>query len=140
MKEREANNGQLTIQQRLILNDKDQEDLTVLQSIQYLREKGVISAADASSADGDTTSSTSNTRPQQPQPQSQQQPQPQTSSLPAAHASLPKPPVRRDHGLPPHTPPPSALQVAKSGGGNTQYKGWNLNGYGNNGLKSEDLP
>ncbi|TIC94039.1 hypothetical protein CH35J_009379 [Colletotrichum higginsianum] len=34
MKDREANNGHLTIQQRLILNDKDQEDLTVLQSIQ----------------------------------------------------------------------------------------------------------
>ncbi|KAG7109991.1 Protein phosphatase 2C 3 like protein [Verticillium longisporum] len=40
MKEREANNGNLTIQQRLVLNDKDQEDLTVLRSIQYLREKG----------------------------------------------------------------------------------------------------
>ena len=46
IKEREANNGRLTIQQRLILNDKDQEDLAVLQSIQYLREKGLMEAAD----------------------------------------------------------------------------------------------
>jgi hypothetical protein len=42
IKEREANNGRLTIQQRLILNDKEQEDLAVLQSIQYLREKGIM--------------------------------------------------------------------------------------------------
>lgn len=45
MKEREANNGRLTIQQRLTLNDKEQEDLTVLRSIQYLRERGIMGVA-----------------------------------------------------------------------------------------------
>lgn len=45
IKEREANNGRLTIQQRLILNDKEQEDLTVLRSIQYLRERGIMGVA-----------------------------------------------------------------------------------------------
>ncbi|KAI8158593.1 hypothetical protein K4K49_007919 [Colletotrichum sp. SAR 10_70] len=52
MKEREANNGALTIQQRLILNDKDQEDLTVLQSIQYLREKGLMKDDEQSTSNG----------------------------------------------------------------------------------------
>ncbi|KAK8146577.1 hypothetical protein G3M48_002934 [Beauveria asiatica] len=50
IKEREANHGRLTIQQRLILNDKEQEDLTVLRSIQYLRQKGIMSDAIAASA------------------------------------------------------------------------------------------
>ncbi|KOS19196.1 hypothetical protein ESCO_001147 [Escovopsis weberi] len=47
LKEREANNGRLTIQQRLILNDKEQEDLAVLQSIQYLRDKGLMTSVAA---------------------------------------------------------------------------------------------
>ncbi|KAM3535394.1 hypothetical protein MY4038_001266 [Beauveria bassiana] len=50
IKEREANHGRLTIQQRLILNDKEQEDLTVLRSIQYLRQKGIMPDAIAASA------------------------------------------------------------------------------------------
>ncbi|MBE3048782.1 hypothetical protein IMZ48_41045, partial [Candidatus Bathyarchaeota archaeon] len=44
IREKEANNGQLTIKQRLILNDKEQEDLSVLASIQYLRDKGLMKA------------------------------------------------------------------------------------------------
>lgn len=123
MKEREMNNGHLTIQQRLILNDKDQEDLTVLQSIQYLREKGLMKPEDQpNGTNGHNGSQTS-------QSQSRQHP----SSLPAAPASLPAPPMKH-HGLPPHKPPPSA------GGSTVRYKGWNLSGYGNSGLKSEDLP
>lgn len=45
IKEREANNGRMTIKQRLILNDQEQEDLTVLQSIQYLRKKGLMESS-----------------------------------------------------------------------------------------------
>ncbi|KAH6682126.1 hypothetical protein F5X68DRAFT_172060 [Plectosphaerella plurivora] len=129
MKEREANNGQLTIQQRLLLNDKDQEDLTVLQSIQYLRQKGVIDAAAAAAsaaAAAEDKASTANGG---------------TSSLTLpkqAHGLPAKPPSRRDNRST-HEPPPSVLQMAKTSGP-VGYKGWNLSGYGNTGLKSEDLP
>uniref|UniRef100_L2FSQ5 Nuclear fragile x mental retardation-interacting protein 1 n=1 Tax=Colletotrichum fructicola (strain Nara gc5) TaxID=1213859 RepID=L2FSQ5_COLFN len=123
MKEREANNGALTIQQRLILNDKDQEDLTVLQSIQYLREKGLMKDEEQSTSNGTN---------------GHHAPVGQKSSLPAAPASLPPPPMKHHNGLPPHNPPPSSL--SGSGGSTVRYKGWNLSGYGNSGLKSEDLP
>ncbi|WQF84904.1 Putative FMR1-interacting protein [Colletotrichum destructivum] len=132
MKDREANNGHLTIQQRLILNDKDQEDLTVLQSIQYLREKGLMKPEDKpEGSNGHQAPGGS----QDPQSQSRQK----SSNLPAAHASLPAPPVKHHNGLPPHKPPPSVLSAA-NGGSTVRYKGWNLSGYGNSGLKSEDLP
>lgn len=124
MKEREANNGQLTIQQRLVLNDKDQEDLTVLQSIQYLRQKGVIDAAAAAAEEKAAAANGG------------------TSSLPLpkqqAHGLPAKPPSKRDNRST-HEPPPSVLQMAKTSGP-VGYKGWNLSGYGNTGLKSEDLP
>lgn len=118
VKEQEANNGQLTIQQRLILNDKDQEDLTVLQSIQYLREKGMIPEEEKSATPEINGSAT-------------------TQSLP--HGLPAKPPSKRDHRQAPREPPPSAIQMAKTGAP-SGYKGWNLSGYGNSGLKSEDLP
>lgn len=124
MKEREANNGQLTIQQRLVLNDKDQEDLTVLQSIQYLRQKGMIDDVTAAAAEEKAPAanggSSSLTLPKQ------------------AHGLPAKPPTKRDNRST-HEPPPSVLQMAKTSGP-IGYKGWNLSGYGNTGLKSEDLP
>ncbi|OHW92486.1 nuclear fragile x mental retardation-interacting protein 1 [Colletotrichum incanum] len=132
IKEREANNGHLTIQQRLILNDKDQEDLTVLQSIQYLREKGLMKPED--NPDGSNGHHASG-GPHGSQSHSRQK----SSNLPAAHASLPAPPMKHHNGLPPHKPPPSALPTG-NGGSTVRYKGWNLSGYGNSGLKSEDLP
>ncbi len=36
------NGGRMTLQQRLILNDKDQEDLTIIKTLQYLKEKGMM--------------------------------------------------------------------------------------------------
>ncbi|KKF96988.1 Nuclear fragile X mental retardation-interacting protein 1 (NUFIP1) [Ceratocystis platani] len=45
LKEKQANNGQMTIRQRLILNDKEQEDLSILESIDYLRQKGIMARA-----------------------------------------------------------------------------------------------
>jgi hypothetical protein len=134
IREREANNGQLTIQQRLILNDKDQEDLTVLQSIQYLRDKGLMKPAESNTngSNGKLASADSSNVQSQSRPQA-------TNSLPAAHASLPPLPVKRETGLPPHNPPPSAL-LGGGGGSIVRYQGWNLSGYGNSGLKSDDLP
>lgn len=120
-KEQEANNGQLTIQQRLILNDKDQEDLTVLQSIHYLREKGMIPAEETDAPRATNGSATTQ------------------SSLPQAHGLPAKPPSKRENRQTTREPPPSAIQMAKTGAP-SGYKGWNLSGYGNSGLKSEDLP
>lgn len=42
LKEREMNGGRMTLQQRLTLNDKDQEDLTIIKTLAYLKEKGLM--------------------------------------------------------------------------------------------------
>ncbi|KAF4458308.1 nuclear fragile x mental retardation-interacting 1, partial [Fusarium albosuccineum] len=139
MKEREANNGRLTIQQRLILNDKEQEDLTVLQSIQYLREKGLMKPADPSEENKES-------RPE-PKQQKADLPAlpPQSSLLPAASASLPPPPIKREPALPRRNPPPSILPGANSNStqGIKPYEGWLLRPYGSSSgksSKSDDLP
>lgn len=133
IKEREANNGRLTIRQRLILNDKEQEDLAVLQSIQYLREKGIMGAASAKvspSLDGaeELPSTTS-----------------QGSSLPAAPDSLPPVPVKRETGTSRHNPPHSSKPDVDSisGQGLPHYHSWLGKPYGSKGgqtSKSDDLP
>lgn len=151
IKEREANNGRLTIQQRLILNDKDQEDLAVLQSIQYLREKGLMNTAGASvvaPADRDekrpasmsTSASTSTLAPTSAAPASASTLPPSTSSLPA----IPPQPIKRE---PPRrsNPPPSIIPSANSisAQGLKHYQGWLLKPYGSSSGKqsqSDDLP
>lgn len=144
MKEREANNGRLTIQQRLILNDKDQEDLTVLQSIQYLREKGMMSAADAEAKVAAERASRAEVKPEVKQEQqTPAKPQPVTTSLlPAAPPSLPAPPAKREppsNGPVRQHQPPSAGHGADSGNIKDvkNYQGWLLKPYGG---KSDDLP
>lgn len=151
MKEREANNGRLTLQQRLILSDEDQEELAVLQSIQYLREKGFMSAADVKSEKKPNGTSAS-VKPAA------------TSSLPAAPPSLPIAPHKRMAAEATGTESSSTAQVDAgdpwmidtSRGTNTQaaeeptvksedepkaetdkhYHGWLLKPYG----QSDDLP
>jgi hypothetical protein len=44
LKEREMNGGRMTLQQRLVLNDKDQEDLTIVQTLKYLQDKGMLNS------------------------------------------------------------------------------------------------
>ncbi|KAH8820329.1 hypothetical protein F5884DRAFT_661403 [Xylogone sp. PMI_703] len=56
LKEKEANGGVMTLAQRLILNDTAKDDLTILKSIKYLKEKGLMSDhqnASAKKVDGD---------------------------------------------------------------------------------------
>jgi len=54
LRDKEANGGKMTLAQRLILNDTAKDDLTILKSIKYLKEKGLMSDPSASaSADGD---------------------------------------------------------------------------------------
>lgn len=104
LKEREMNGGRMTLQQRLALNDKDQEDLTIIKTLAYLKEKGLMeakAAANATAANGH-------------------------GSTPSTKSSLPPPPAS---GLPPQ-PPPSVVSTPTvryqgwnlSGFGNTGVK------------------
>lgn len=107
--ERERNGGRITLQQRLILNDKDQEDLTIVKTLQYLKEKGMMTKSESPAAGA-------------------------TAKV-EAPSQLP-PPVQNTephHSLPPQ-PPPSV-----NSGNTLRYQGWNLSGFGNTGVRNEDL-
>ncbi|KAB5580907.1 hypothetical protein GE09DRAFT_456007 [Coniochaeta sp. 2T2.1] len=114
LREREENGGKMTLRQRLILNDKEQEDLTIIQTLKYLQDKGLVDPSLKSKA------------------------QPPASSAPApAQAqsnTLPPAPIKNEnpHGLPPI--PPTVV----SGTPPVKYNGWNLSGFGNTGVKSEN--
>lgn len=43
LRDKDANGGKMTLAQRLILNDTAKDDLTILKSIKYLKEKGLMS-------------------------------------------------------------------------------------------------
>lgn len=114
LREREMNGGRMTLQQRLTMNDKHQEDLTIVQSLKYLQDKGVFTK-DTPAAGG---SNASNAEPEQ------------------KASTLPPPPIKREgHGLPP-IPPPSVVPPAQGSG--HLYSGWNLSGYANTGVRSAD--
>lgn len=145
MKEREANNGRLTIQQRLILNDKEQEDLTVLQSIQYLRQKGIMSEAAAASAaasskkeDASSVKTKDEKKDNDPGPPLVVSSTASYKLLPAASASLPQPPPKAE-------PSPAQSQAngksAENGNGEPTkpYQGWNLQGFGSNGKENSNV-
>lgn len=140
MKDREANHGRLTIQQRLILNDKEQEDLTVLQSIQYLRNKGLMTPAEPSETMGTEKEKSSNGETiKTPAPA------PPSSLLPAASDSLPPLPIKREPVSSRRGPPPSVVPGANSNStqGVKHYQGWLLRPYGSTSgksSKSDNLP
>ena len=114
LKDREMNGGRMTLQQRLTLNDKQQEDLTIVQSLKYLQDKGVFTKEPASADPAGTSDGESERKP----------------------STLPPPPIKREqgHGLPP-IPPPSVVPPAEAP---TKYLGWNLEGYGGTGVRSPD--
>ncbi|KAK1758226.1 hypothetical protein QBC47DRAFT_358100 [Echria macrotheca] len=117
LKERERNGGRLTLQQRLILNDKDQQDLTIVKSLKFLQDKGVLDAAAKASSEP---------------PKSNREEKPDSPHLPP-------PPIREErlpngHGLPP-IPPPSVVSDSPK----TKYSGWNLSGFGNTGVRASDI-
>jgi len=115
LREREENGGRMTLRQRLILNDKEQEDLTIVQTLKYLQDKGLISANHKAKPQAAAASST---------------------PAPAQNHSLPPPPVKSEseppHGLPPI--PPTVV----SGTPPLKYNGWNLSGFGNTGVKTSE--
>lgn len=149
IKEREANNGRLTIQQRLILNDKEQEDLTVLRSIQYLRQKGIMSEAAAASAeaanreeDNGTSESAEKkmdtlTVDSDPGP-----PLVVSSTSPYQLPPPPPPPAKEEDGT--STAPSHADgKVAVNGDGTEttkHYEGWLLRPYGSSGKDNNVAP
>ncbi|EAA35924.1 hypothetical protein GE21DRAFT_1720 [Neurospora crassa] len=119
LRERELNGGKMTLQQRLLLNDKEQEDLSIIQALKYLQDKGAYkrkSASNQSSSGG----ATSNTQPQTTGP-----------------ASLPPNPLKREagSGLPNIPPQPEASNANASA---SKYPGWNLSGFGNTGVRPND--
>lgn len=111
LREREMNGGRMTLQQRLILNDKEQEDLTIVQTLKYLQDKGLLKPNEAAAS---SVSAASNAQS-------------------APRHSLPPTPVKKElpNGLP-AIPPPSVVSNTPT----VKYNGWNLSGFGNTGLKS----
>ncbi|KAG8425801.1 hypothetical protein J3459_009633 [Metarhizium acridum] len=149
IKEREANNGRLTIQQRLILNDKDQEDLAILQSIKYLRQKGIMtSTPNGTDEKGGAKEKGTGLDNEKDDTQTNVAPVPATSRsslLPAAPASLPPPPVKRETTPRQNNPQPSIFPSADSASdsGVKHYEGWLLQPYGSSNedkSKTDDLP
>ncbi|KAK0628469.1 hypothetical protein B0T17DRAFT_588584 [Bombardia bombarda] len=120
LKEREMNGGRLTLQQRLTLNDKEQEDLTIVRTLKYLHDKGLINK-DMTSGASLKSATASN---------AQQETKPTTPS------HLPLNPIKKElgNGLPP-IPPPSIV----SHGSTSKYSGWNLSGFGNTGVRPSDI-
>ena len=121
LREREEIGGRLTLEHRLTLNDKEQEDMTIVRSLKYLHEKGEIQRWVSTSKDKNAPAS--NAKQEQPPNTAQSQSQSQ-SSLPPAPARL-----EPGSGLP--AIPPSVVPQ--------KYSGWNLSGYGNTGASSSDM-
>lgn len=119
LKQREMNGGRMTLQQRLTLNDKEQEDLTIVQTLKYLQDKGLIKSDPAAASQWSSS-------------------EPPTSSAKpaAAHPSLPHAPSKSESSHPlPAIPPRS---VVSNNTPTIKYNGWNLSGFGNTGVKSSD--
>lgn len=117
LKDRELNGGRMTLQQRLVLNDKDQEDLAIVETLKYLQDKGVIQKKplDVPAAD------------EQPPSEETSAAKPDLPPAPAAGAS--------GNGLPP-IPPVSVS--SDNNNHTTKYSGWNLSGFGNTGVRPSE--
>ncbi|ATY63251.1 hypothetical protein A9K55_007630 [Cordyceps militaris] len=149
IKEREANNGRLTIQQRLILNDKEQEDLTVLRSIQYLRQKGIMSDAVAASAaalnGSEENGSSESSKVKKEAKAASQDPGPPLVVSSTSPYQLPPPPA----SVSPVTVKEEFAAMTAQGHSNGKadnpestkhYEGWLLQPYGSNGRENNVTP
>ncbi|ERT00313.1 uncharacterized protein SPSK_08613 [Sporothrix schenckii 1099-18] len=152
LQERERNGGRMTLRQRLVLNDKDQEDLTIVKTLQYLKEKGMMSGASAPLAQtaesgGGTpgpgqsgaSSKTQSVAPTSPG-KSTTKPESGVASLPAA-PSLGKKHQQQQQQQSPPQPAQSdtgAAAGSASSAPTVRYQGWDLSGFGNTGVKSEE--
>lgn len=111
LKERELNGGRITLQQRITLNDKDQEDLAIVETLKYLQDKGIlpkkVSVAEAPGEKSEPKAADA-----------------ESVSAPANSES--------SNGLPPIPPQPVASD------NDTKYPGWNLSGFGNTGVRPNE--
>ncbi|KAK3330428.1 hypothetical protein B0H66DRAFT_61913 [Apodospora peruviana] len=108
-REREANGGRMTLRQRLILNDKNQEDLSLLEAIDKLDRK----VSKWRKSPGATV----------------------TASVQSAPSAAPPAPIKREPvpGLPNIPPAPATAPQSDL------YKDWNLSGFGNTGVRPSDV-
>ncbi|KAK4153944.1 hypothetical protein C8A00DRAFT_43197 [Chaetomidium leptoderma] len=116
LKERELNGGRMTLQQRLVLNDKDQEDLAIVETLKYLQDKGVITKKASGAEDSDD----------------------QFEEDTVTKGELPPAPVitQAGNGLPPI--PPVTVSSDNNINNETKYSGWNLSGFGNTGVRPSE--
>ncbi|KAK4649196.1 uncharacterized protein QC761_116830 [Podospora bellae-mahoneyi] len=98
LREREMNGGRMTLQQRLTLNDKEQEDLTIVKTVKYLQDKGLVPKPASGSAAAAA------------QPESSTAPQPQPPTVAKKEPG---------NGLPPIPPVPKYAGWNMNGFGNT---------------------
>ncbi|AEO54358.1 hypothetical protein MYCTH_2296859 [Thermothelomyces thermophilus ATCC 42464] len=111
LKERELNGGRITLQQRITLNDKDQEDLAIVETLKYLQDKGILPkkvVPPATEASGE---------------------QPEHTAAETGSTAAPAD-AESSNGLPPIPPQPNS-----SDDDTTKYPGWNLSGFGNTGVR-----
>ncbi|KAH6630823.1 hypothetical protein B0J18DRAFT_113034 [Chaetomium sp. MPI-SDFR-AT-0129] len=115
LKEREMNGGRITLQQRITLNDKDQEDLAIVETLKYLQDRGVLpNKASNGEASDDQPEETNVATDGEP------------TDTPANGTSA--------NGLPPIPPAPTTSDNTDNDGNSTKYPGWNLSGFGNTGV------
>ncbi|KAK4103176.1 hypothetical protein N658DRAFT_422197 [Parathielavia hyrcaniae] len=121
LKARELNGGRMTLEQRLLLNDKEQEDLAIVETLKYLQDKGVISKKPSEA------------------PESDERAEEET----AASAEVPPAPANGEssnghgHGLPP-IPPAAGLSDGSNDNNTSKYSGWNMSGFGNTGVRTSE--
>jgi hypothetical protein len=123
LKARELNGGRMTLEQRLVLNDKDQEDLAIVETLKYLQDKGVLPKKPS-----DATPASSDDRTEEKKPATASA---DPASTPAANGES-----SNGHGLPPI--PPAPVSSDSNNNDTSKYSGWNLSGFGNTGVKSSE--
>ncbi|CAK7270293.1 hypothetical protein SEPCBS57363_004030 [Sporothrix epigloea] len=128
LQERERNGGRITLKQRLVLNDKEQEDLTIIKTLQYLKEKGMMTVASAASTEAlPTTDILVDTTVVDPDADAEAVESEMTDVADASAAPsslLSKPDVNPDGVV-------SAPTM--------RYQGWDLSGFGNAGAKVREV-
>jgi hypothetical protein len=107
----------MTLQQRLLLNDKNDQDLTIVESLKYLHDKGLIPGKGASKSLPTDKSEHAKSS---------------ASAASTSNGTLPPKPVESHNGLPPI--PPTVVAPNPT----VKYNGWNLQGFGNTGVKSPE--
>ena len=144
LQERERNGGRITLKQRLVLNDKEQEDLTIIKTLQYLKEKGMmtgVSGAPAAAEAGEAAA----TAPAAVTVSAADSAAEATVVAPSGPAVAPvKQETTGMAGLP-AAPSLATKTDATPNSANgaayaptVRYQGWDLSGFGNTGVKSEE--